>query len=113
MKYRYTAIEKEKNVLENELIQKRNQIELSMVEQDNLTTHIDRLESEIKNLRISENEVKNKLQKKEEELLRKITHLEEDLKKERARYRDERESLQEQLNETSKLHTMNFTQHED
>jgi len=113
MKYRYNAIEKEKNTLENELIQKRNQLELHMIEEDNLKSHIDRLESDIKNLRISENDLKNKLNKKEEEYIKKISYLEEEIKKERLRYKEEKNILQEQLNETSKLNTMNFTQNED
>lgn len=41
--------------------------------EDNLKIHISKLESEVKNLRISESELKSKLFKKEEEFSKKIS----------------------------------------
>lgn len=56
-----------------------------MNEEDNLKAHINKLESEIKNLRISENEVKTKLFKKEEDFNKKIAMLEMERKKDTER----------------------------
>lgn len=47
--------------MDNELTKKRNDVEIMMNEEDNLKLHIGKMESEVKNLRISENDLKTKL----------------------------------------------------
>lgn len=69
-------------VMENELTKKRNEAEIMMNVEDNLKLHISKLEAEVKNLRISDNEVKTKLHRREEEYNKRLSHLENDRKRE-------------------------------
>lgn len=98
--------------MEQELAKKRTEAEILMNEEDNLKVHINKLEAEVKNLRISENDLKTKLYKKEEEFNKKLSQLELEKKKDTERYRDEVDTMRDQLNETSKMHTINFN-HQD
>ena len=61
VKLKYSQFEKDRYTLENELVKKRAEIDQLITQEDNLKNHTNKLESECKNLRISENELKTKL----------------------------------------------------
>jgi hypothetical protein len=75
-------MDQEKLVIDNELIKKRNELDIALCEEDNIKQHNYQLESEIKNLRISEKELKNALSKKEEIYMKKIALIEDVKRKE-------------------------------
>mmetsp|Transcript_43971 Transcript_43971/g.96072 ORF Transcript_43971/g.96072 Transcript_43971/m.96072 type:complete len:325 (+) Transcript_43971:201-1175(+) len=113
IKYKYNQFEKDRTSIENELTKKRSEVEILMNEEDNLKTHINKLESEVKNLRISEGDLKTKIYKREEEFAKKLSTIENDKKRETERYREEVDTMRDQLNETSRLNTINFTNQDD
>jgi len=61
VKLKQAQFEKDRHTLENELVKKRAEVDQLMMQEDNLKNHTNKLESECKNLRISENELKTKL----------------------------------------------------
>jgi len=61
VKLKQAQFEKDRYTLENELVKKRAEVDQLMTQEDNLKNHVHKLESECKNLRIGENELKTKL----------------------------------------------------
>jgi len=90
---------------ESELVRRRNEVEILSTEEDTLKLHISRLESEVKNLRLSEQELKHKLSKREEDCQKKLCELEQERRRDTDRLKSEVDTVRDQLNETSKPHT--------
>lgn len=99
--------------MENELVKKRAEVDQLMMQEDNLKNHSNKLESECKNLRISENELKTKLYQKEEEFQRKITAIELERKRENERLKTDLDTMRDQFDQTSRLNTQHVNINED
>jgi len=99
--------------MESELVRRRNEVEILSNEEDTLKMHISRLESEVKNLRLSEHELKHKLSKREEEYQKKLSDFDHERRKDTERLKSELDSVRDQHNETSKMHTLHFSSQED
>lgn len=74
---------------------------------------MNKLESECKNLRISENELKTKLYQKEEEFQRKLTSIELERKRENERLKSDLDTMRDQFDQSSRMNTQQINVYDD
>jgi chromosome segregation ATPase len=113
VKLKQAQFEKDRYTLENELVKKRAEVDQLLMQEDNLKNHSNKLESECKNLRISENELKTKLYQKEEEFQRRITSIELERKKENDRLKTDLDTMRDQFDQSSRMNTQHFNINDD